>query len=710
MACQVSSTPYAHLSSIIKDNKDQKECCVCLYEKDLTVVFDCNHYVCLSCFKKYSISKLNSRQFKYDANIGYSLGCPNGCSNTLLRELHIFCLMDKSNYERYKTFGAEEYVFYHQGVLCPTASCGCGLILDESNLKVRCPLPIGCGKAFCRSCKTLWTDDALQICKCQTDSQNDNQAFSYWYQLFGTRRESSLAVYKKCPGCSVNTEKDGGCNAISCTRCGMTWCWICELEFLHSQKTYELYHNLMSNYNKNVRPVRNNTDLVNVKIGLKLIQIADVDEKNQLMQTHVYVLHEWQDVSLIWSPEDYDGIEYIQMPSDLIWKPDLVLYNNADGDYQITTRSKAQIRYDGIVKWNPPMVYKSYCSIDIQYYPFDIQNCTLKFGTWSYHGSLVNLQFLTNNESSVLERGWDLEDYTPSIEWEILNLRAIRHEKIYACCVEVFLDLTFTCTVQRKPLFYIVNLIVPCVNISVLAVLVFLLPSDSKKKITLSISILVALLVFYLLLIELIPPTSLVIPLLGKYLLFTIVIVNLSIIITIITLNVHFRRHSTSHMSPLLRKTLLIYLPKLLLMERPPVPPRYVYVKSQPYESIDNQRSTFPWKNDQRRQIARITADHIAYIAEQIENAQTEKEIVEEWRFIALIFDRLFLIIFVSVSLLGTLTSLLKAPSLYHASSPIDPVCFLYYPPINDSQWMKKCGADYLQSLSDTSFIANIQS
>jgi nicotinic acetylcholine receptor len=68
------------------------------------------------------------------------------------------------------------------------------------------------------------------------------------------------------------------------------------------------------------------------------------------------------------------------------------------------------------------MIYKSYCSIDIQYYPFDIQNCTLKFGLWTYYGSLVNLQFLTDNQSSVIERGWDLEDYTPSIEWEILSI------------------------------------------------------------------------------------------------------------------------------------------------------------------------------------------------------------------------------------------------------------------------------------------------
>ena len=67
------------------------------------------------------------------------------------------------------------------------------------------------------------------------------------------------------------------------------------------------------------------------------------------------------------------------------------------------------------------MIYKSYCSIDIQYYPFDIQNCTLKFGTWTYHGSLVNLQFLTDNQSVIFERGWDLEEYNPSIEWEILS-------------------------------------------------------------------------------------------------------------------------------------------------------------------------------------------------------------------------------------------------------------------------------------------------
>ncbi len=45
--------------------------------------------------------------------------------------------------------------------------------------------------------------------------------------------------------------------------------------------------------------------------------------------------------------------------------------------------------WNGTIKWNPPVIYKSYCAIDIEYYPFDEQNCLLKFGTWSHNGNLV---------------------------------------------------------------------------------------------------------------------------------------------------------------------------------------------------------------------------------------------------------------------------------------------------------------------------------
>ena len=121
-----------------------------------------------------------------------------------------------------------------------------------------------------------------------------------------------------------------------------------------------------------------------------------------------------------------------------------------------------------------------------------------------------------------------------------------RNEKFYTCCDEPYLDITFNITMRRKTLFYTVNLIIPCMGISFLTVLTFYLPSDSGEKVhwmqninnimvsndfslqvTLSISILTSLYVFFLLVVEIIPPTSLVVPLLGKYLIFAMILVSL---------------------------------------------------------------------------------------------------------------------------------------------------------------------------------------
>lgn len=176
-------------------------------------------------------------------------------------------------------------------------------------------------------------------------------------------------------------------------------------------------------------------------------------------------------------------------------------------------------------------------------------------------------------------------------------------------------DITFKMTMRRKTLFYTVNLIIPCVALTFLTVLVFYLPSDSGEKVnvemfsnifrhwiinwrksltkvTLCISILVSLTVFFLLLAEIIPPTSLAVPLLGKYLLFTMILVSLSVWTTVCVLNIHFRyaqcetthniilftshpgyspyfrSPSTHKMSPLCRKIFLHFMPKLMCMRR----------------------------------------------------------------------------------------------------------------------------------------------
>ncbi|CAF5156606.1 unnamed protein product, partial [Rotaria magnacalcarata] len=114
-----------------------------------------------------------------------------------------------------------------------------------------------------------------------------------------------------------------------------------------------------------------------------------------------------------------------------------------------------------------------------------------------------------------------------------------------------------------------VNLVIPCINIAFLTILVFYLPSDCGEKLTLSISIFVALQVFYLLLVDLIPPTSLKLSLLGTYLLFTLVLVNASIFITIITLNIHWRHPNTHHMPEWVKRWFFEIIPPFIFMSKP---------------------------------------------------------------------------------------------------------------------------------------------
>ena len=77
------------------------------------------------------------------------------------------------------------------------------------------------------------------------------------------------------------------------------------------------------------------------------------------------------------------------------WKKLLFIIYSADGNYEVTIMTKAILHYSGKVTWNPPAIYKSGCEIDVEYFPFDEQNCFMKFGSWTYDGYMVIPCFAT---------------------------------------------------------------------------------------------------------------------------------------------------------------------------------------------------------------------------------------------------------------------------------------------------------------------------
>lgn len=89
------------------------------------------------------------------------------------------------------------------------------------------------------------------------------------------------------------------------------------------------------------------------------------------------------------------------------------------------------------------------------------------------------------------------------------------------------------------------------------------------EKVTLGISILLSLVVFLLLVSKILPPTSLVLPLIAKYLLFTFVMNCISILATVVIINWNFRGPRTHKMPNWIRTVFLKYLPIVLFVRRP---------------------------------------------------------------------------------------------------------------------------------------------
>ncbi|KAK6015472.1 Cation transporter family protein, partial [Ostertagia ostertagi] len=293
-----------------------------------------------------------------------------------------------------------------------------------------------------------------------------------------------------------------------------------------------LYAKLADGYNKLARPVKNDSEPVLVLLGLDFQQILDVDEKHQIMHSNVWLRMSWVDHYLTWDPSEYGNIREVRLPISNIWKPDVLLYNSVDQQFDSTWPVNAVVYHSGNVTWIPPAVIRSSCSIDIAYFPFDSQDTPfflalpMKFGSWTYSG------FFTDLRNASVSVG----TYQPNGEWELLDLTSKRSIFYYECCPEPYYDVMFTISIRRRTLYYGFNLVLPSMLISALALLGFTLPADSEVY-------------FSCIMFE----------------------VGASVVCTVFALNFHHRTPESYHpMTPLTRKILLDWLPMLLCMERPP--------------------------------------------------------------------------------------------------------------------------------------------
>lgn len=494
----------------------------------------------------------------------------------------------------------------------------------------------------------------------------------------------------------------------------------------------KLYKELLSNYNRLERPVVNDSAPILVELGFTLLQIIDVDEKNQVLMTNAWLQLHWTDIYLSWDTENYPGVQNLRFPSDQIWTPDILLYNSADERFDATFHTNVLVNASGYCQYIPPGILKSTCYIDVRWFPFDVQKCNLKFGSWTHNGWLLDLQMLDVDTST----------YIPNGEWDLVDVPAKRNELYYECCKEPYPDVTFTVIMRRRTLYYGLNLLIPCVLISGLALLVFLLPADSGEKISLGITVLLSLTVFMLLVAEIMPATSDSVPLIAQYFASTMMIVGMSVVVTVIVLQFHHHDPHGGKMPKWVRVILLNWCAWFLRMKQPKDQrrrPAYKYRQASQqlsstssiemgtvpslsvplsqtscppcpsgtsngsmglyygnYHSVDSPRC--PTSSDSGVALGGRTCEdaeppggvnsgglglgtgyplpeihrileEVSYIAQRFRDQDEAEAICSEWKFAAAVVDRLCLVAFSLFSIICTFTILMSAPNFIEAVS-----------------------------------------
>ncbi|ETN81005.1 Cation transporter family protein [Necator americanus] len=465
---------------------------------------------------------------------------------------------------------------------------------------------------------------------------------------------------------------------------------------LASPDEYRLLSDLRHNYDPYERPVANASEPLVVSVKIYLQQILDVDEKNQVITLVAWVEYQWTDYKLKWEPSEYGGIKDIRVPgnANAIWKPDVLLYNSADENFDSTYPVNYVVSHTGHVLQVPPGILKLSCKIDITYFPFDDQMCHLKFGSWTYSGNFIDLRINGPEGMNISEQGMDISYYVENGEWNLLAVPARNETNVFDD--QPYPSLYFYLVIQRRTLYYGLNLIIPSLLISLMTVLGFTLPPDAGEKITLAlffengfilleITILLSVCFFLSMVADMTPPTSEAVPLIGAFFSCCMLVVSASVVFTVLVLNLHNRKPETHEMSPFLRECLLIWLPWILMMRRPGTTVfnrREIKAKKAEdmvkktemrngrslegvmtaTDSLSLIRSIRASKNDQQQsfEMDLVPTGHTTNNFNVVQDEQA----ANDWKFAAMVVDRLCLFIFTIFIVVSTCGIMFSSPHL----------------------------------------------
>ncbi|KAK2820599.1 hypothetical protein Q5P01_023558 [Channa striata] len=276
------------------------------------------------------------------------------------------------------------------------------------------------------------------------------------------------------------------------------------------------------------RPVNDHRNATKLTLDVLLYAILDMKEKEQVFVPYVWIVKSWQNNYIQWNPDDFCDIRFVNVPTEVMWKPDLTIEEMIEKD-KAPPAPYLVIEFNGYVTTINDQVLVSTCRMHIYKFPFDVQVCNLTFKSVIHSDEEISLSH--NADSSVVTRV-SREMMRTQSEWVFISM--VVTDKM----INIFgfnqSTIIYTITMKRQSALYIINFILPILFFLCLDLSSFLISEHGGEKLSFKVTVLLAVTVMQLVLNEILPSTSNRIPLIAVYCIGIFALMLLSLLETIV--------------------------------------------------------------------------------------------------------------------------------------------------------------------------------
>eukprot|EP00066_Takifugu_rubripes_P023985 XP_011613251.1 PREDICTED: 5-hydroxytryptamine receptor 3C-like [Takifugu rubripes] len=252
---------------------------------------------------------------------------------------------------------------------------------------------------------------------------------------------------------------------------------------------------------RQVRPVKDFSSPLNITLDITVVGVLGVDPISQTLTMLIWQVLEWDIDGLSWDVQEC-GTEKVSVLRERIWVPDVHIAEFMEENKSPRT-PYVYLYNTGVVFDDRPIRVVSSCKLDIYTFPFDIQNCTLTFGSYVHFASEIRMSQGSTAEDVLQE---SREVFETNGEWDLADIQAVPFT--LSLGEDDYSEIKYFLILRRKPLNYVVNLLIPSCFLVTIDIFSFMLPPHSVDRSSFKMTLILGYTVFLLIMNDLLPVTG----------------------------------------------------------------------------------------------------------------------------------------------------------------------------------------------------------